>query len=324
MQKRRDVARLVLTLSLVTAFLLTTMAGGQWAMAQPRVMARVAAATAENPAEEAWIGVQLKEVPESVRAFVDIPENQGMVVVDVAKDSPAEKAGIQTNDVILEAAGQPISSVTDLTKIVQDHKDKPLALKVLRKGQKLEITVTPEARPAARWEAPLAPFPGDFMDREAWEKWLENFRKQTEKDSPLVFRFWYPWVVVGPDKTGALPKGMTIAITKTGDEPARIVVQKDDQKWEVTEKELHKLPADVRPHVERMLRGGGIGSVEIKPVPSIPQLGKELPKEVLRPWKGPAIVSEERLQKLESTMKELEKRIKELEDRVKQAPAAQP
>ena len=51
---------------------------------------------------------------------------------------------------------------------------------------------------------------------------------------------------------------MSIVISKEGDQPAKIVVKRGDEKWEVTEKELDKLPADVRPHVEHMFGHGGL------------------------------------------------------------------
>jgi hypothetical protein len=54
---------------------------------------------------------------------------------------------------------------------------------------------------------------------------------------------------------------MSVVIRKEGDHPATITVKRGDEKWEVTEKELDKLPADVRPHVERMLGRGPFGIV---------------------------------------------------------------
>ena len=58
-----------------------------------------------------------------------------------------------------------------------------------------------------------------------------------------------------------LPGDMNINITKAGNEPAKIVVNRGNEKWEVTEKELDKLPADVRPYVEQMLGRGMVGIV---------------------------------------------------------------
>ena len=44
-----------------------------------------------------------------------------------------------------------------------------------------------------------------------------------------------------------------MTIIKKGSEPALITVKKGEQSWEITDKELDKLPADVRKHVEPML-----------------------------------------------------------------------
>ena len=58
-----------------------------------------------------------------------------------------------------------------------------------------------------------------------------------------------------------MPANLSIAITKVGEQPANIVVQRDKDEWKVTEKTLDKLPADVRPFVERMLGHGVFGIV---------------------------------------------------------------
>jgi hypothetical protein len=53
---------------------------------------------------------------------------------------------------------------------------------------------------------------------------------------------------------------VSISISKAGDQPAKVVVQRGNDKWEVTEKELDKLPADIRPSVEQMLGQGMMGN----------------------------------------------------------------
>jgi len=61
--------------------------------------------------------------------------------------------------------------------------------------------------------------------------------------------------------SGKLPENISIQINKSGEEPAKIKVTRDGKSWEVTEKELGKLPEDIRPHIKRMLSGqaGAIG-----------------------------------------------------------------
>ena len=80
---------------------------------------------------------------------------------------------------------------------------------------------------------------------------------------PLQLRFIRPGAIVPGDVlvTVPLPPNMSIVVSKEGDQPARIVVKRGHEKWELTEKELDKLPADVRPHVQRMLGRGLTGIV---------------------------------------------------------------
>src|SRR5262249_41452294 len=58
-----------------------------------------------------------------------------------------------------------------------------------------------------------------------------------------------------------LPDNVTISIVRHGKDPANITVTRGDQKWDTTEKDLDKLPEDLRPHIQRMI--GGLGPVQI-------------------------------------------------------------
>jgi len=62
--------------------------------------------------------------------------------------SPADKAGIRPGDVIVEFAGQKITNIYDYTYALDAVKiGVPVKVVVLRDGQRVEITVTPEPRP---------------------------------------------------------------------------------------------------------------------------------------------------------------------------------
>jgi len=61
----------------------------------------------------------------------------------VAEDSPAEKAGIQVNDIITAANGTEISSSDQLVDLVSSlYEGAELKLTVYRQGEELELTVT--------------------------------------------------------------------------------------------------------------------------------------------------------------------------------------
>jgi hypothetical protein len=66
-----------------------------------------------------------------------------------------------------------------------------------------------------------------------------------------------------------LPENMTIKIERHGKEPAKIAVNRGDEKWEITEDQLENLPADLRPLVERSL-GSGPWTMPLPPMHGAP------------------------------------------------------
>ena len=68
------------------------------------------------------------------RARVD-PGTKGVVVINVAPDSPGSEAGIDPGDVILEINRQPVQSASDYRKVVQKLKKGDTALVRVRSGQ---------------------------------------------------------------------------------------------------------------------------------------------------------------------------------------------
>ncbi len=72
------------------------------------------------------------------------------VVGEVLKGSPAEKAGLQKGDRILEINGKKVKSFEDLVLIMrsEDYKGEPITLKIERKGHIFTLKVTPELREA--------------------------------------------------------------------------------------------------------------------------------------------------------------------------------
>ena len=67
----------------------------------------------------------------------------GIVVEDVAPDSPAAKAGLQPGDVITDVNGQPVHSASDLVNpIAQTPIGNPVQLRFFRDKQAREVTAT--------------------------------------------------------------------------------------------------------------------------------------------------------------------------------------
>ncbi len=71
----------------------------------------------------------------------------GVPVSGAAKGSPAERAGVRAGDVLIELAGQPLANIYDFVRSLDRLKaGEPTLLVVLRQGQRVEISVTPERR----------------------------------------------------------------------------------------------------------------------------------------------------------------------------------
>lgn len=208
-----------------------------------------------------WIGLGVGEIsPDHVlRAFVDLPENQGLLVATVAPESPAEKAGLKQHDILLRANEIELHELHDLTDLVSTEGEKKgkIALEVLRKSGRETIHVTPEDRPAVAQRPQLGEDDafGVFGEQGLPKELLERFQGR----GPVEFRHFGPGAIVGGGPAvGNIPEGVSVNIQKEGDKPARVTVKRGDKTWEVTaddEESLKKLPEDLRPFVEQMLRG---------------------------------------------------------------------
>jgi len=89
------------------------------------------------------IGMQPVAFPEGTRQSLGISADRGLLVVAVAPASPAEKAGILLGDIIVMAEGASIESMQSLQAFLDsENVGKPIALDVVRGGQRVKLSVT--------------------------------------------------------------------------------------------------------------------------------------------------------------------------------------
>jgi len=89
-----------------------------------------------------WLGVSIQEVtPELAKSFA-LKEKKGALVAQVVSGSPAEKAGIEQGDVIVEFDGKEVASSKDVPLIVSSTPvGKSVTIKLLRNGKVLDRQV---------------------------------------------------------------------------------------------------------------------------------------------------------------------------------------
>ncbi len=69
------------------------------------------------------------------------------VVTALEPDMPGERAGLEVGDEIIAVDGTPIRATGAMQAYLQTTKTKPVHLEILRRNQKLELTVTPKLSP---------------------------------------------------------------------------------------------------------------------------------------------------------------------------------
>ena len=89
-----------------------------------------------------WLGVTIQGVtPELAKSF-SLKENKGALVAQVSPGSPAEKAGLEQGDIILEFDGKKISEANDLPRMVASTPvGKSIDLKLSREGKVLDRSI---------------------------------------------------------------------------------------------------------------------------------------------------------------------------------------
>ena len=96
----------------------------------------------DGEATQPYLGVSLANLePETAQQF-DLPVESGAIVAQVVSGGPAEEAGIQTEDVIVEAGSTEIQDSGGLLGVLRDYRPgDSVELTVVRNGEEQEITV---------------------------------------------------------------------------------------------------------------------------------------------------------------------------------------
>jgi hypothetical protein len=231
-----------------------------------------------------WIGAMCTPVEPALRAQLKLKDREGLVIQQIVPESPAAKAGLERYDVVTAIDGESIDDLTDLMKAVHEAEGKKISFSVVRGGEKKTVDVTPAERPEEdRFTLRLPEGPGGGVAMEAerlrehsrrlqeqieqlrdrlpdaeikrMEEWVEQLRRGEQQ--PLRMQMFGPGVVMRKFEAPALPPGVTVRVERQGNEPAKVHVERGDEQWDVTEKELDKLPEDLRGPVGAMLGGPG-------------------------------------------------------------------
>ncbi len=107
-----------------------------------------------------WLGLSGQNLDQSMAGYFGLDSVSGMLVTEVFKDAPAQRAGIRAGDVILEIGGNRVQDKDHYLKLLRNYtQGKGLEVRVLREGAGLKTRVVVE------------PFPEERTMALAWERW---------------------------------------------------------------------------------------------------------------------------------------------------------
>ena len=94
-----------------------------------------------------WLGIRMSAVDDNMAEKLELDETHGVIVNEVGRNSPAEKAGIQHGDVILEFNEKTIKNIPHLMQAVAfAGVGTKVKVKLLRKGKEVLVTVKLDKR----------------------------------------------------------------------------------------------------------------------------------------------------------------------------------
>jgi membrane-associated protease RseP (regulator of RpoE activity) len=126
-----------------------------------------------------YLGVRVEEVTrENAKTYGLTGEPRGVVVTQVLKGSPAERAGLRERDVIVRFDGEPVTSVRKLTRLITESSpDHTARVTVLRGGSEQEVSAALARRDRL---APAGAAVGGF-DLEGAKRLGEEWGKNAEE-----------------------------------------------------------------------------------------------------------------------------------------------
>ncbi|MCH7764912.1 MAG: PDZ domain-containing protein, partial [Candidatus Marinimicrobia bacterium] len=90
-----------------------------------------------------FLGVQIQDITDQLRDYFKMKGDGGVLVTEVVKDSPAEKAGLEAGDIITRVNNVRISNAGELTRTIRkETPETEVNIIVIRKGREKSLKAT--------------------------------------------------------------------------------------------------------------------------------------------------------------------------------------
>lgn len=89
-----------------------------------------------------WTGLEIQAVDRRIARYFGLDRVQGVIVSEVKRSSPAERAGIRVGDIIIEVNGERINDEASLIALMDDAKTGDmLRMKVIRERREVQLSL---------------------------------------------------------------------------------------------------------------------------------------------------------------------------------------
>jgi hypothetical protein len=290
------------------------------------------------------IGLELDgaHLPELLVKHLNLSADQGVRIANVLRGSPADKAGIERDDIITVFQGKPVTYSRQVAAAVRESSiGAEVTFEIIHQGRRRTVTVKLESFPAQfDWKYPAEPTfqqswqPGKFFRLRPGD---ENWIQVPSCDTPGVDinilnlfdeKYTYSW--------SKDDESYTITIEgNPWDDDTKVTVRVSKPEYETTVKNIDGLPKKYRASAKEALKNTQ-NSAQRKAVeyhlsrpPAPPQwpdqwqrfFNQPFPYNQPAPPVGP---DQHTLKELQKQMRDLQQRLDELERQRRHTPAPAP
>lgn len=86
-----------------------------------------------------YLGVVLQSLSEQLADYFEVED--GVLITEVEKDSPADKAGLKAGDVIVALNGKEVNTPSDVSSMIRKYEEgEKVDIEVVRKGSEMQFT----------------------------------------------------------------------------------------------------------------------------------------------------------------------------------------
>ena len=95
-----------------------------------------------------WLGITIQDITDDMQSYWKLKNKKGALISQIFKDSPADKAGLKAEDIIIKVYDVKVENSTDLRNTISEkYPDKAITLTILRDNKKKKIKVLLGERP---------------------------------------------------------------------------------------------------------------------------------------------------------------------------------